>query len=143
MKAGVGVLDVACGVDAEAFSFEQSPLSALKLRRHVWTEPRICCDDPMPWDSGGLLFREAAEHGGDVAGDDIHVNGDAAIRGEFSRWNEADKADDLGTDAGKSDGGLTSHGKAMLPRLFECASEILLWVEKVIVILRSGGMMMA
>jgi hypothetical protein len=31
----------------------------------------------------------------------------------------------------------------MLPRLFESASEILFWVEMVIVILRSGGMMMA
>jgi hypothetical protein len=38
---------------------------------------------------------------------------------------------------------LTSHGKAMLPRPTECASEILLWVEMVIVILRSGGMMMS
>lgn len=84
----VRVFDEAAPVDCQSFRFEASSLHLGRFGRHIRTNPAFRCNNPMPWECSRFLFGEVAKRERDVAGNDIHVDGDAAIGREFSLGNE-------------------------------------------------------
>ena len=114
---GFVVLDVALGIDDEAFGFEAGALELVESVVHFGTEPGVCADDTMPWKLGRFLWRESGHDEGNVPSHDVHVHGDAAIGGELPCGDECHQTDHLRADAGESWGlGLGQKRKNLVMR---------------------------
>jgi hypothetical protein len=109
VKVNVGVLDESTGVELQTFRPETRSLFSSRTRRHVWADSTFRSNHAMPRQHGGFFVREAAEDKCDVTGRDIHVNGNASIGRELSRWNESDQTKDLFTDPSEGDGFRLGH----------------------------------
>ena len=76
-------------------------------------DPGIRRHHAVPGQGFRLLIRQVAQDAGDLAGSDIHVHRDGAVGGEAALRDQADEADDFGTDAGG--GGGFGHESAFSP----------------------------
>ena len=100
VKVRIRILDEAFAVDLEAFGFEEALLLRGELGVHVRADAGVGADDAVPGDGLRFFIREAAEYGGDVSRDDIHVHGDAAVSRELALRDQGDEAQHFSADAG-------------------------------------------
>lgn len=102
-------LDEPTGVELQPFGSKPGSLFSRHRRRHVWADPAFRSHHAMPRQLSSFFIGKTAEHEGDVASGDIHVNGEASIGCELSRWNERYQTEDFRTDPGKRDGFRPGH----------------------------------
>jgi hypothetical protein len=110
-------LDESTGVELQSFGSKPGSLFSRHGRRHVGADPAFRSRHAMPRQLSSFFIGKTAEHEGDVASRDIHVNGKTSIGRELTRRNERDQTEDFRADPGKRDGFRPGHGDMRMPML--------------------------
>lgn len=88
VKMGIRVLDESLPVDRQSLCFETRSLFFGSCRRHVRAYSAFCADNAMPRNRGRFFVGHPAKHEGDVTGNDVHMNSNAAVSGESTLRNQ-------------------------------------------------------
>ena len=117
MKMSIKFLDEPVGVELQSFGSKPGSLFSRRGRRHVGADSAFRSHHAMPRQLSSFFIGKTAEHEGDVASRDIHVNCKASIGCELARRNERDQTEDFRADPGKRDGFRPRHGDVRMPML--------------------------